>query len=261
MDRTIRNNSKMIDVKGCRFGGGHFSVIAGPCAVEAFDQINDIAKSVKASGAGMLRGGAFKGRTSPYSFQGLGKEGLELLVDAGHTHELPTVSEIMNESEIELFGDVDVIQVGARNMQNFGLLKALGKTSKTILLKRGLANTLEELLLSAEYIKNGGNDRIILCERGIRTFDDHARNTLDLSAVPALHEMTDLPVIVDPSHATGKAQYVIPMALAAAACGADGLMIEVHNDPAKALSDSMQALLPEEFENLMRTVKEIRKCI
>ena len=242
-------------------GGGNFAVIAGPCSVESEEQIVEVARRVKAAGATMLRGGAFKPRTSPYAFQGMKAEGLELLSIAKRETGLPLVSEIMNENHIELFEDVDVIQVGARNMQNFELLKALGHIKKPILLKRGLANSLEELLMSAEYIMAGGNEDIILCERGIRTFEQHTRNTLDISAVPALHEMTHLPVIIDPSHSTGKAGYVKPMALAAVACGADGIMIEVHNDPPRALCDGAQSLTPEQFDELMLQVAKIREVI
>ncbi|MBP3816091.1 MAG: 3-deoxy-7-phosphoheptulonate synthase [Firmicutes bacterium] len=242
-------------------GGGNFAVIAGPCSVESEEQIVEVAKRVKAVGATMLRGGAFKPRTSPYAFQGMKADGLELLSIAKKETGLPIVSEIMNENHIDLFEDVDVIQVGARNMQNFELLKALGHTKKTILLKRGLANTLEELLMSAEYIMAGGNEDIILCERGIRTFEQHTRNTLDISAVPALHEMTHLPVIIDPSHSTGKASYVRPMALAAAACGADGVMIEVHNDPPRALSDGAQSLTPDQFDEVMSEIAKVREAL
>ena len=242
-------------------GGGNFAVIAGPCSVESEEQIVEVARRVKAAGATMLRGGAFKPRTSPYAFQGMKAEGLELLSIAKKETGLPLVSEIMNENHIDLFEDVDVIQVGARNMQNFELLKALGHTKKTILLKRGLANTLEELLMSAEYIMAGGNENIILCERGIRTFEQHTRNTLDISAVPALHEMTHLPVIIDPSHSTGIASYVKPMTLAAVSCGADGVMIEVHNDPPKALCDGAQSLTPDQFDELMELVAKIREVL
>ena len=239
-------------------GGGHFAMIAGPCSVESEEQIISVARSVKAAGATMLRGGAFKPRTSPYAFQGLKADGIELLVKAKQATGLPIVTEIMNANHLPLFEDVDVIQVGARNMQNFELLKELGHTRKPILLKRGLANTLQELLMSAEYIMAGGNENVILCERGIRTFETATRNTLDLSAVAALHEMTHLPVIVDPSHATGVARYVKPMAMAAAACGADGLIIEVHNDPPHALCDGAQSLRPEQFVEVSKAVNAIR---
>ena len=242
-------------------GGGHFAMIAGPCSVESEEQIISVAQSVKASGATMLRGGAFKPRTSPYAFQGLKADGIELLLKAKRATGLPIVTEIMNANHLPLFEDVDVIQVGARNMQNFELLKELGHTRKPILLKRGLANTLQELLMSAEYIMAGGNENVILCERGIRTFETATRNTLDLSAVAALHEMTHLPVIVDPSHATGVARYVKPMAMAAAACGADGLIIEVHNDPPHALCDGAQSLRPEQFVEVSKAVNAIRATV
>ena len=242
-------------------GGGHFAMIAGPCSVESEEQIISVAQSVKAAGATMLRGGAFKPRTSPYAFQGLKADGIELLLKAKRATGLPIVTEIMNANHLPLFEDVDVIQVGARNMQNFELLKELGHTNKPILLKRGLANTLQELLMSAEYIMAGGNENVILCERGIRTFETATRNTLDLSAVAALHEMTHLPIIVDPSHATGVARYVKPMAMAAAACGADGLIIEVHNDPPHALCDGAQSLRPEQFVEVAKAVNAIRATV
>ena len=242
-------------------GGGHFAMIAGPCSVESEEQIISVAQSVKAAGATMLRGGAFKPRTSPYAFQGLKADGIELLLKAKRATGLPIVTEIMNANHLPLFEDMDVIQVGARNMQNFELLKELGHTRKPILLKRGLANTLQELLMSAEYIMAGGNENVILCERGIRTFETATRNTLDLSAVAALHEMTHLPVIVDPSHATGVARYVKPMAMAAAACGADGLIIEVHNDPPHALCDGAQSLRPEQFVEVSKAVNAIRATV
>ena len=234
-------------------------MIAGPCSVESHDQIISIARDVKAAGANMLRGGAFKPRTSPYDFQGLKADGLELLLEAKKITGLPIVTEIMNANHLPLFENVDLIQVGARNMQNFELLKELGHTKKPILLKRGLANTLKELLMSAEYIMASGNEQVILCERGIRTFDDYTRNTLDLAAVPMLHELTHLPVIVDPSHATGINRLVSPMALAAAACGADGLIIEVHNDPIHALCDGAQSLRPEQFDGLAKKIRAVRE--
>ena len=260
-DTIIEVPSKASSDGVTKIGGGAFSVIAGPCSVESEEQIVEVAKSVKAAGASMLRGGAFKPRTSPYAFQGMRAEGLELLSIAKKETGLPIVSEIMNENHLELFEDVDIIQVGARNMQNFELLKALGHVDKPILLKRGLANTLEELLMSAEYIMAGGNENVILCERGIRTFEHHTRNTLDLSAVPALHEMTHLPVIVDPSHSTGRADYVKPMAMAAVACGADGLMIEVHNNPSCALCDGAQSLTPDQFDDVMDKVGKMRDIL
>ena len=230
-NRKFHPKDTIIQCGDVRIGGGYFAMIAGPCSVESEEQIIEVAKAVKESGANILRGGAFKPRTSPYAFQGMKGEGIKLLLEAKKETGLPIVTEIMNISTLDLFADVDIIQVGARNMQNFDLLKELGKTRKPILLKRGLANTLQELLMSAEYIMSEGNENIILCERGIRTFETATRNTLDLSAVSVLHELSHLPVVVDPSHATGKAKLVSPMALAAAACGADAIMIEVHNNP------------------------------
>ena len=243
------------------FGGGHFQLIAGPCSVETEDQVETIARAVKASGAGMLRGGAFKPRTSPYDFQGLHGEGIRILLEVKKRTGMPIITEIMDIGHLPLFEQVDVIQVGARNMQNFELLKELGRIDKPILLKRGLANNIKELLMSAEYIMSGGNEQVILCERGVRTFETYTRNTLDLSAVAVLHELSHLPVVVDPSHATGAARYVKPMAMAAAACGADGLMIEVHNDPAHALCDGPQSLTPEQFDDVARAVAKIRSVV
>lgn len=260
-NRKFHAEDTVVDVGGAKIGGGHFMMIAGPCSVETPSQITSVAKSVKASGAHMLRGGAFKPRTSPYAFQGLKAEGLELLKIARQETGLPIVTEIMSVSTLELFEDVDVIQVGARNMQNFDLLMELGRLDKPILLKRGLANTMKELLMSAEYIMASGNEKVILCERGVRTFETYTRNTLDLSAVPMLHELSHLPVIVDPSHATGIASLVPPMALAGAACGADGLMIEVHNDPMHALCDGAQSLTPEQFSALSEKVRRVREAI
>ena len=244
-----------------KIGGGNFCMIAGPCSVETEEQIIYVAEQVKAAGADILRGGAFKPRTSPYDFQGLKGEGIRLLLEAKKATGLPIVTEIMNANYLDLFADVDIIQVGARNMQNFDLLKELGRTNKPILLKRGLANTLKELLMSAEYIMSEGNQNVILCERGIRTFDTYSRNTLDLTAVPMLHELSHLPVIVDPSHATGKVRLVPPMALAAVACGADGVMVEVHNDPMHALCDGAQSLRPEVYDDLAKKVRSIREVI
>ena len=237
------------------------TIMAGPCAVESNDQLMLIAEAVKKNGATILRGGAYKPRTSPYAFQGMKDEGIRLLLEAKKATGLPIVTEIMNISTLDLFADVDIIQVGARNMQNFDLLRELGKLRKPILLKRGLANTLKELLMSAEYIMANGNEQVILCERGIRTFDDYTRNTLDLAAVPMLHELSHLPVIVDPSHATGINRLVTPMAMAATACNADGLIIEVHNDPIHALCDGAQSLRPEQFDALMGKLREIRKVV
>ena len=243
------------------FGGGHFQIIAGPCSVETEDQVETIAKAVQASGAGMLRGGAFKPRTSPYDFQGLHGEGIRILLEVKKRTGMPIITEIMDIGHLPLFEQVDVIQVGARNMQNFELLKELGRINKPVLLKRGLANNLKELLMSAEYIMAGGNEQIILCERGVRTFETYTRNTLDLSAVAVLHELSHLPVVVDPSHATGAARYVKPMAMAAAACGADGLMIEVHNDPKRALCDGPQSLTPDQFDDVAQAVRKIRAAL
>ena len=242
-------------------GGGNFALIAGPCSIESEEQIVAIAEAVKKSGAALLRGGAFKPRTSPYAFQGLRAEGIKLLLEAKKVTGLPVVTEIMDISQLDLFDEVDMIQVGARNMQNFELLKQLGHCNKPILLKRGLANTIQELLMSAEYIMAGGNTQIVLCERGIRTFENATRNTLDLSAVPVLHNLTHLPVVVDPSHATGIARLVEPMTCAAAACGCDGILVEVHNDPAHALCDGPQSLLPEQFDAVSKKVSVIRKAL
>ena len=242
---------------GIKIGGGSFQVMAGPCSVEESSQVLSIAKAVKAAGASILRGGAFKPRTSPYAFQGLGPKGIELLESAKKETGMPIVSEIMDISRLPLFENIDIIQVGARNMQNYELLKELGKTDKPVLLKRGLSSTIQELLMSAEYIMAGGNSRIILCERGIRTFETATRNTLDISAVPVLKELTHLPVIVDPSHGTGNARLVKPMAMAAVAAGADGLMIEVHNDPVHALCDGAQSLTLDAFKELMAQVNKI----
>lgn len=260
-NRNFHPNDSIIKVDNARIGGGYFAMIAGPCSVESEEQIVEVAKAVKESGATMLRGGAFKPRTSPYAFQGMKGEGLRLLEIAKQETGLPIVTEIMNISTLDLFENVDVIQVGARNMQNFDLLKELGKTNKPILLKRGLANTLQELLMSAEYIMSEGNENVILCERGIRTFETYTRNTLDLSAVPVLHELSHLPVVIDPSHATGKARLVEPMACAAVAAGADGIMIEVHNNPSKALCDGAQSLTPAQFDIVCRKVQRIREVM
>ena len=256
-NRKFHPDDTVIDVCGRKIGGGHFQVIAGPCSVESREQMVEVAKAVKASGAGLMRGGAFKPRTSPYSFQGLREQGLEYLLEAKKASGLPIVTEIMSIDHLPLFENVDIIQVGARNMQNFELLKELGKVNKPILLKRGLANTIEELLMSAEYIMAGGNKQVILCERGIRTFETKTRNTLDLSAVPMIKKLSHLPVIIDPSHATGLPWMVEPMTLAAIAAGADGVMIEVHNDPPKALCDGAQSLRPDQFAELMQKVKKL----
>ncbi len=256
-NRRFNPEDLVVDVCGHKLGGGYFSVIAGPCSVESRDQVLGIAKSVQASKAGLLRGGAFKPRTSPYSFQGMGEEGLKLLVEAKKETGLPIVTEIMSISQLEKYHDmIDVIQIGARNMQNFDLLKEAGQLRKPVLIKRGMSATLEELLMSAEYVLAGGNENVILCERGIRTFQKDTRNLLDLSAVPILKTKTHLPIIVDPSHATGVWSLVEPMSKAAVAAGADGLMIEVHNDPVNALCDGDQSIKPEKFDCLMEKIQK-----
>lgn len=260
-NRKFHPDDLVVSAGGVPVGGGHFAMIAGPCSVETEEQILTVAKAVKAAGANLLRGGAFKPRTSPYDFSGLKARGLELLRITRAETGLPIVTELMDVRDLDLFADVDVIQVGARNMQNFDLLKELGHLDRPILLKRGLAGTLKELLMSAEYIMAGGNEKIILCERGIRTYETMTRNTLDLSAVPVLQERTHLPVIVDPSHATGLSRLVPPMALAAAAAGADGIMVEVHNDPAHALCDGAQSLTPEQFADLSRRIRKILEAM
>jgi len=256
-NRKFHPENSVIDVAGCKFGGEDLQIIAGPCSVETEEQIIEVAKAVKAAGATLLRGGAFKPRTSPYSFQGLGCDGIDLLLKAKEATGLPLVTEIMNINHLPYFENVDLIQVGARNMQNFEMLKELGKINKPILLKRGLANTIEEFLMSAEYIMAGGNDKVILCERGIRTFEPATRNTLDISAVPLLKRKTHLPVIVDPSHAAGITWMVEPLSKAAVAAGTDGLMIEVHNNPSKALSDGAQSLKPSEFAAIMEKIRKL----
>lgn len=255
-NRKFHPQDTVVDVNGVKIGGGNFQVIAGPCSVETPEQICEVANSVKASGAGLLRGGAFKPRTSPYAFQGLKGEGIRLLLEAKKCTGLPIVTEIMSYEDVDLFEDVDVIQIGARNMQNFELLKRVGRLNKPILLKRGLSSTIEEFLMSAEYIMAEGNENVILCERGIRTFETKTRNTLDLSAVPLLKKLSHLPVIIDPSHATGIPWMVEPMTLAAIAAGADGVMIEVHNDPPKALCDGAQSLRLNQFADLMKKVEK-----
>ncbi len=256
-NRAFHPDNTVIKVGDATFGDGSCPLIAGPCSVESREQLLEVAQRVKAAGATLLRGGAFKPRSSPYSFQGLHADGIKLLLEAKKETGLPIVTELMDLSQLDLFADVDVIQIGARNMQNFELLRQVGHVDKPVLLKRGLANTLQELLMSAEYILAGGNHRVILCERGIRTFETATRNTLDLSAIPMLQEMTHLPVIVDPSHASGIARLVKPMAMAAAACGADGLMIEVHNDPAHAKCDGPQSLTPDAFDDVAAAVRQI----
>ena len=258
-NRKFHPDDSVIDCAGHPIGGGNFQVIAGPCSVESEEQVVGIAKAVKAAGATLLRGGAFKPRTSPYSFQGLGKAGLDMLLVAKKETGLPIVTELMSQEQLELFDDVDVIQIGARNMQNFDLLKEVGRsTRKPILLKRGLSSTLQELLMSAEYIMASGNPNVILCERGIRTFETATRNTIDLTVVPVLHRLSHLPVVIDPSHATGVARLVHPLAVAATAIGADGLIIEVHNDPPHAKCDGAQSQTPEMFAETMKVVQSIR---
>jgi 3-deoxy-7-phosphoheptulonate synthase len=253
-NRKFHPDDTILEINGHKIGGNNFTYIAGPCSVESEKQIISIAKDVKASGAHFLRGGAYKPRTSPYSFQGLRESGLTLLSKAKKETGMAIVTEIMGIKDIELFEDVDIVQVGARNMQNFELLKALGRTQKPILLKRGLANTIEEWLMSAEYIMAEGNEKIILCERGIRTFEPYTRNTLDLSAIPIVKELTHLPVIVDPSHASGLSRLVAPLSLAAVGAGTDGLIIEVHNDPSKALCDGAQCIRPTQFDELVKKI-------
>ena len=260
-NRKFHPNDSVIDCGGVKIGGGNFAMIAGPCSVESKEQIIEVATAVKSYGADILRGGAFKPRTSPYAFQGLKDEGIKLLLEAKKATGLPIITEIMNVRSLDIFEEVDIIQVGARNMQNFDLLQELGKTKKPILLKRGLANTLQELLMSAEYIMSEGNENIILCERGIRTYETYTRNTLDLSAVPVLNELTHLPVVVDPSHATGRSALVPSMAVAAAAAGADGIMVEVHNNPACAMCDGAQSLTPDQFKDLNERVRKVREVL
>ena len=261
-NRKFHPEDTVVTVGGARIGGGNFSVIAGPCSVESEEQICAVAQDVKLSGAALLRGGAFKPRTSPYSFQGMGTHGLDLLMEAREQTGLPIVSEIMDPRMAQLFEDeVDLVQVGARNMQNFELLKEVGKMSKPILLKRGLSNTYEEWIMSAEYIMAAGNENVILCERGIRTFETYTRNTLDVSAIPAIKQMSHLPVIVDPSHAAGMYWMVEPLALAAIAAGADGLIIEVHNDPPHAKCDGAQSITPEQFDALMGRLRTLAPCV
>ncbi len=260
-NRKFHPTDSVINAGGVPIGGGHFQVIAGPCSVESEEQIVTVARQVKAAGATILRGGAFKPRTSPYAFQGLQAEGIRLLLLAKQETGLPIISEIMDAAHIPLFEEVDILQIGARNMQNFELLKQVGALNKPVLLKRGPAATLQELLMSAEYIMAGGNSQVILCERGIRTFETTTRYTLDLSAVPVLKSLSHLPVVIDPSHGTGSASLVPSMALAATAAGADGLIIEVHNNPAKALCDGPQSLTPARFATLMRKVAAVRAAV
>ena len=261
-NRKFHPQDSVVDVGGVPVGGGNFTVIAGPCSIESEEQIVEVARDVKAAGAALLRGGAFKPRTSPYSFQGMGESGLDLLLEAKAATGLPVVTELMSPRYCELFEEkVDLVQIGARNMQNFDLLKEVGKMSKPILLKRGLSNTYEEWIMSAEYIMAGGNENVILCERGVRTFETYTRNTLDLSAIPAIRQMSHLPIIVDPSHAAGMYWMVEPLAMAAAAVGADGLMVEVHNNPACAKCDGAQSLTPEKFARLMGKLKPMVELV
>ena len=257
-NRKFHPDDSVVDCSGVKIGGGNFQVIAGPCSVESVEQMVGIAKSVKASGATLMRGGAFKPRTSPYAFQGLGKRGIEILVEAKRETGLPIVTELMAIEHLPLFNDVDVIQIGARNMQNFDLLKEVGSmTKKPVLLKRGMSATLQELLMSAEYIMSSGNPNVMLCERGIRTFETAMRNTIDLTVIPVLKRLSHLPVVIDPSHATGYAHLVEPCAMGATAMGADGLIIEVHNDPPHALCDGVQSQTPEMFDETMRKIRAI----
>ena len=257
-NRKFHPEDTVVDVNGIKVGGGNFAVVAGPCSVESEEQIISIAKDVSASGAALLRGGAFKPRTSPYSFQGLGVDGLKLLLEAKAETGMPIVTELMGPQYCDLFEEkVDLVQIGARNMQNFDLLKEVGKMSKPVLLKRGLANTYEEWIMSAEYIMAGGNENVILCERGIRTFEGYTRNTLDVSAIPAIKRMSHLPIVVDPSHSGGYSWLVEPLTLAAVAAGADGLIIEVHNDPPHAKCDGQQSLTPAQFDALMGKVSTL----
>jgi len=261
-NRKFHPDDTVVDVAGVQIGGGTFTVMAGPCSVENEEQITGVARAVQKSGAAMLRGGAFKPRTSPYSFQGMGVQGLELLLKAKKATGLPIVTEIMSPRYCEIFENcVDLVQIGARNMQNFDLLKEVGKMSKPVLLKRGLSNTYEELIMSAEYIMSEGNENVILCERGIRTFETYTRNTLDISAIPCLRKMTHLPIIVDPSHSGGVAWLVEPLTMAAIAAGADGVIVEVHNDPPHALCDGKQSLTPEQFDALMRKASALSACM
>lgn len=261
-NRKFHPEDTVVDVAGVtKIGGGNLTLIAGPCSVETEEQMVSVAKAVKAAGATVLRGGAFKPRTSPYAFQGLGKEGLRLLKIARQETGLPIVTEIMEIGQLDLFDDVDIIQVGARNMQNFNLLKELGAQKKPVLLKRGMSATYEEWLMSAEYVMSEGNENIILCERGIRTFETYTRNTLDLAAVPSLKKLSHFPVVIDPSHATGKADLVFPLAMAAVASGADGLMIEVHNDPAHALCDGKQSITPDAFTHIAKKTLDLKNFL
>lgn len=260
-NRKFHPQNTVVEVGDVKIGDGSLTLIAGPCSVESEEQVIAIAESVKKSGAKILRGGAFKPRTSPYSFQGLKAQGIHYLIEARKHTGLPIVTEIMDLSQLPLFEDIDIIQVGARNMQNFELLKALGKLNKPVLLKRGLSATYEELLMSAEYIMAGGNEKVILCERGVRTFETYTRNTMDISAIPVLKQLSHLPIIMDPSHAAGKADLVAPLSIASTAAGCDGLIIEVHNDPAHALCDGPQSLKPEAFDDLAQKLFKVHETV
>ena len=260
-NRKFHPQDTVVTVGNAKIGGGHFAIIAGPCSVETPEQVIEVAKAVKAAGAGILRGGAFKPRTSPYSFQGMGPSGLALLEEAKKETGLPIVSEVMDISQLEYFDNVDMLQIGARNMQNFNLLKEVGKLRKPILLKRGLCATYEEWLMAAEYIMSEGNEQIVLCERGIRTFETRTRNTLDVTAIPMMHELSHLPIIMDPSHAAGMSRVVPSLSLASVGGGADGLMIEVHNNPEKALCDGPQSLRPDQFATLASQVFTLRDAL
>ncbi len=261
-NRKFHPEDSVVKVKNVQIGGGTLTIMAGPCSVESDKQLSKIAEQIKLSGAQILRGGAFKPRTSPYAFQGLGEEGLDILTSVRDRVDMPIVTEIMSPKHVELFSEkADIIQIGARNMQNFDLLKEVGQTKKPILLKRGLSSTIEELLMSAEYIMSGGNENVILCERGIRTFETYTRNTLDVSAIPAIKRLSHLPVVVDPSHAAGLSYMVEPLALAAVAAGADGVIIEVHNDPKHALCDGAQSLTPEAFDSVMHKLTALKSVM
>ena len=260
-NRKFHPQDTIVDIGGVKIGGGHFAIMAGPCSVETPEQVIECAHAVKAAGATILRGGAFKPRTSPYSFQGMGPSGLELLEAAKKETGLPIVSEVMDPSQLQYFDNVDMLQIGARNMQNFTLLKEVGKLRKPVLLKRGLSATYEEWLMAAEYIMSEGNEQIVLCERGIRTFETKTRNTLDVTAIPMMHELSHLPIIMDPSHAAGMSRMVRPLSLASTGGGADCLMIEVHNDPAKALCDGPQALRPDQFSDLTKDIFAMREIV
>ena len=260
-NRKFHPQDTIVDIGGVKIGGGHFAIMAGPCSVETPEQVIECAHAVKAAGATILRGGAFKPRTSPYSFQGMGPSGLELLEAAKKETGLPIVSEVMDPSQLQYFDNVDMLQIGARNMQNFTLLKEVGKLRKPVLLKRGLSATYEEWLMAAEYIMSEGNEQIVLCERGIRTFETKTRNTLDVTAIPMMHELSHLPIIMDPSHAAGMSRMVRPLSLASTGGGADGLMIEVHNDPSKALCDGPQALRPDQFSDLTKDIFAMREIV